>query len=142
MMLRSDEQVALEDLHRALRRTGAGHRDAAQTLDPGDLATFLEELATERDAMAAEVATIIRATGDLPDEPDADRETLRTAARHLKAALSRDDRRPLLLDRDRAEADLAATLTGARHTLGSGHEPVLDRYLERVAAARARLAAA
>jgi hypothetical protein len=115
MMIRSDEQVALEDLHRALRSTATGHRDAAGTLDPGDaLTATLTELADRRDAEAGQVADLIRQTGELPDDPDADRETFRTAARHLKAALSRD---ALVRDRQHAEDRLAGMVEAAREAL-------------------------
>jgi hypothetical protein len=130
MMIRSDEQVALEDLHRALRRTAAGHRDAAGTLDAGDRVRVsrLTDLADERERQADEIAALIRATGDLPDAPDADRETLRTAARHLKAAVSRD---ALLRDRQHAEEGLARVVADARASLGPEHQPLLDRIAAR-----------
>lgn len=116
MMIRSDEQVALEDLHRALRRTAAGHRDAAGTLETDDeLASRLRALADRRDAEADRVADLIRQTGELPDEPDADRETLRTAARHIKAAVSRD---ALVRDRQHAEDDLTGLVQAAREAVG------------------------
>jgi len=112
-VLRSDAQALLNELHAALLAT-AHYRNAMASQIPGS-AESLRTQAIERERWGERLAEIIRATCDLPDAPDSEREMARALALRLREvllgdaaaleALAREDERLRdLVHRTRAEA--------------------------------------
>lgn len=97
-ILRSDDQIALNDLIIACREAANGHRTAAELLSEDALAQRLEEIARDRDAMAERLAEIVIKADDVPDAPSAEKELLGSAAMRLKAVISEDEIRAVLDD--------------------------------------------
>ncbi len=129
-MLRSEAQALLNELHAALLAT-AHYRNALAKQLPGS-AESLRTQAIERERWGERLAEIIRATCDLPDAPDPEREIARELALRLREvllgdaaaleALAREDARLRnLVQRTRAEAlseDAQALLTEMAQALG------------------------
>src|SRR3546814_19623224 len=61
------------------------------------------ELSGRRQKIATTLADHIRALGDLPSEPDADREALGNVVRHVKSMLSDAEWRGLIAEREAGE---------------------------------------
>ena len=104
-LLRNDVQLALNDLHRALRYSVDQYRDAAEFLDDSEASAFCDKLAKEREALASEVAAEIRSRGDLPAAPDSDREAGEQLLQRLETLFSADQTREVLERRRDAERE-------------------------------------
>lgn len=142
-MLRSDAQVALHDLLEALREAADVYGDDAEALEEGDLAQLCRQLALRRERLADAVATEIRRYGDLPTEPDADRETLHRLGNRLRTLFSQHERSSVLRERMDAEAALARLAEGALGQLDDQASRELVEQVRRDAAeAEQALAAA
>jgi uncharacterized protein (TIGR02284 family) len=128
-MLRSEAQVALHDLLEALREAVDLYTDDAEVLGSGALADLCRELALRRERLSAAVADEVSRHGDLPSEPDADRETLHRIGNRLRAAVSGHDRDVILRDRLDAESELERA---AQHALEVVTEPASRAVLEDV----------
>lgn len=116
-MLRNEAQVALHDLLEALREAADLYADDAEVLSEGDLAGLCRELALRRERLADAVADEVRRYGDLPSEPDADRETLHRVGNRLRAFFSQHDRDVVVQDRLEAEVSLQRAADHAREVL-------------------------
>jgi hypothetical protein len=89
-------------------------REAAERLDATDpLGQRFIALALSHDDIAAATAEASRALGDLPREPDPDRETLGRIVRAVRSALSADERKLLLDERIAEEHALLAEIDKA-----------------------------
>jgi len=134
-VLRSERQVALHDVLEALAVAAGRYEDAATALGQDAAATLCRRLARRRAALAARMEAALRQAGDLPSEPDADRETLGRLGSRLRALLS-DAERPLLIrERLAAEEEL---LRLAEHAAGLALEPAWQGLLEQVRQEAAR----
>ena len=87
-MIRSDLEVALDDIVLACRRSEIDYADAAALAGDDDLAHVFTRLGNERRAMAEELGMRLRRRGEAPSEPDPDRRGVAKLARHVKAAVS------------------------------------------------------
>jgi uncharacterized protein (TIGR02284 family) len=105
-MLRSEAEVALNDVVEAAREAADLYADDAEVAHEASLAELFDELAQRRDRFASLLDEQIRKRGDLPDAPDTDRETFHRLGNRLRAVFSGDERRALLNDRIAAEQDL------------------------------------
>lgn len=95
-MLRDDRVVMLDDVIVALKRSIADMEDAADTHDePDSLDRTLRAIASRRHAVVTTLEDALRALGDLPSAPDADRQTFSHLALRVKALLSGDESRTL-----------------------------------------------
>lgn len=92
----SDEQVALNELHAASQQTADHYRDAADFLEDEQVAEELRAIAELRDAIVRRLEDEIRATGDLPSVPNADKEGIEQLIHRIRAALSPDETREML----------------------------------------------
>lgn len=92
----SDEQVALNELHAASQQTADHYRDAADFLDDQQVADELREIAQLRDDIVLRLEEVIRATGDLPSVPNADKEGIEQLIHRIRAALSPDETQEVL----------------------------------------------
>ncbi|MFA5530328.1 MAG: hypothetical protein WDA11_06650 [Thiohalomonadaceae bacterium] len=112
-MLRTEAQALLNELRAALLATAHYRRALAPHLSARGEA--LRAQATEREQWSERLAALIRASCDLPDAPDPEREAARELALRMRevllgdqsalAALAREDERLLaLVRRTRATA--------------------------------------
>ncbi|SRR5690606_18017288 len=114
-MLRTESQVALQDLLEALRTAADQYADNAEVLAESELAELCRTLALRRGQQAQAVADELRRGGDLPGEPDADRETLQRLGQRLRTLVAGNERAVVARDRLDAEtalAELAAQAAG------------------------------
>lgn len=142
-MLRDERIIALDDVVVALKDAADAYEDASGIVAGSDLEELFIELSGRRQKIAATLADHIRALGDLPSEPDADREALGNVVRHVKSMLSDDEWRGLIAEREEDERELSRRVEAAlRETLP---EPVLETLREcrsEVSSALDRLSAA
>lgn len=125
-ILRSDVQVALNDLHMALQQSADYYHFAADYLKDAPAGAVCEQLAAARDDLAKQAVAAIRATGELPSEPDRDRETTEELRERLASLLARDAVTGVLNHRLEAEKTLRAFLdSDALAPLESGHAQLL-----------------
>jgi hypothetical protein len=89
-ILRDEVQVALNDLHKALKHSAGQYRYVAEFLDGPEICAGCSDIAKRRDNLAARVASAIRASNDLPAEPDKDKETGEQLLQRLEAMFSAD----------------------------------------------------
>jgi DNA repair ATPase RecN len=108
-MLRNSKQASLDAIIKQCREAADLYRQAAELAAGGqNPAGLFRRLADRRDQVAAELEAHLRALGDLPGEPDRDREAVAEILTRLKSALAADKRLELLEERRQAEAALAA----------------------------------
>ena len=113
-LLRTDVQMALNDLHVALMESADYYRYAADFLAGPvhqDLCQELQRFSEERSAVAGQVEATIRQTGDLPSVPDDDRETGTEWLQRLGAVLDENQATHVLSQRLEAEEYLLQMLT-------------------------------
>lgn len=141
-LLREEREIALTDAAVALKDAAAQFGDEAGVVPDGAVAALFRELAAEHRAMAAELDAELRRLGYKTREPDPDVEVGKELLARVKAALSDDETRTLLQEREAGEEAVAATLDAARLTADLPAESLrlLDAIAARVAAARSRLA--
>ena len=109
-LLRTDKEVALNDLLVASRETADHYQDALEYLDDHPITTALRDIMQERLSVIERIEQAIRALGDLPSMPDPDRETGEMLLHHVTAALSSDSATEILEQRIKAERHLLALL--------------------------------
>jgi uncharacterized protein (TIGR02284 family) len=109
--------------------------------DPAVAALFRER-AGEHRAMAAELDAELRRLGYKSREPDPDAEAGKELLTRVKAALSTDETRVLVQNREAGEESAENAIEAARQLADLSLETraLLDRLADRIAAARSRLA--
>jgi Domain of unknown function (DUF2383) len=112
-MLRTELQVALNDVIVACQEAADGHETAADVIPDAGLAARLKAFVTERREAAERLGEHLRELGDLPRVPDSDLEALRDLVSRFKSALSPEEWRSLLDDRIQAEQHLVACARAA-----------------------------
>lgn len=120
-IMRSEYQVALQDLHARVQESVDHYRDSARFVEEARAARLFRNIADDREAFASRVAEVIRRTDDLPAAPDADRETGEQLIHRLHAWFSSDQTRDVIEQRLDAEAELASWLVTQR---GHSHDDV------------------
>jgi uncharacterized protein (TIGR02284 family) len=143
MLLRNEEQMALNDVESPLVESAHHYETAAGKTHDSQLAQLFAELAQQRRQLAAELAAHIRALDDLPQYPDPDRETVEDLLTSIKTLFSQDERNTLLDEREQFEDTLAKSVeTALQHALAQNTKTLLERILSNVEAAKHRLSAA
>lgn len=112
-MLRSELQVALNDVIVACHEAADGHETAADVIPDTELAARLGALARERREAADQLGEHLRALDDLPKVPDSDLEALRDLLSRFKSALAPEEWESLLDDRVQAEQQVAGYVRAA-----------------------------
>ncbi|HEY7885873.1 MAG TPA: hypothetical protein VIC08_13095 [Cellvibrionaceae bacterium] len=144
-LLRTDLQMALNDLHVTLLESADYFRDAAEFLGGGQnqsAGNFLESLADERYQLAERIEAAIRDTGDLPSVPDTDRETGNELWQKLEALMDDDKTAHILAQRLEAEEAIQQELeSDAMDVFRSGYHKLYQAVVEHVQSAIARLQA-
>lgn len=140
-MLRDERQSTLNALLEACEEAVVSYRDEAMAANDGALRAVLRQLAAEREVTVMELSGAIRALGDMPDVPDADRAQLSQLATRVRARISpRHD--GVLADAGVERERRIAALARCAEPLVT--QPELRSLLEATAdsagAARARLA--
>lgn len=113
-ILRSELQVALQDLYRMARESADHYQDAAQFVHAASATRLFTRIAGEREALARQLASAIRDTDDLPAAPDADREAGEQLIHRLHAWFTADQTEDILQQRLKAEQELAQQLDARR----------------------------
>lgn len=133
-MLRDDRQVALGEVVVACKHAADQYREEAELAEDRALEQTLGELAARREEQALSLEAHIRALGDLPREPDADRETVSGLLTRLRAHFAADPRGALLSGAIESEQELAARIDEAlREDLPEQAAQALRRLREDVA---------
>ena len=143
MLLRNQQQLALNQVE-TLCIEAADHYDAAarQTGD-AKLVTLFEELAEHRNRLAEELAHHIRAMDDLPQAPDPDREKADDIISAVKSFFSEDTEDSLIQDREEFEYRLAQAAQAAlEQTMPQTTMELLGRIVAHAEEARHLLSAA
>ncbi len=105
-MIRSESQVALDEVQQACRHAARLYEEDADIIDAAPLAALFRELAQQRERMADRLERQLRRLGELPSALDEDRETLSRVKDRLQARLSVDECRTLLDNRLQTEDKL------------------------------------
>lgn len=133
-IIRTDKEVALNDLLVASRETVDHYRDAAEFLEDVKITSILREIADQREPFVARLTHAVRALGDLPSMPDPDKETGAMLLHHAGAFLSDDYATEVLQQRIEAEQHLAELIEAGRAVgLEEECETLLDEISEHVA---------
>ena len=140
MLLRDDTQTALNRVESLCLETADGYGSVARQAGDPSLAALFGQTQQQRQRLAAELAPHIRALGDLPRQPDPDREALDHVVDGIKAFLAGDSDAVLLEQRLAADAGLEEAVRAA---LGEALAPetrdMLMRMLQEVGQMRERL---
>ena len=118
-ILRSEQQVALQELYRLAQESADHYRDSADFVDDASTTRLFKHIADEREELAQQLAQAIRGTGDLPAAPDADREAGEQLIHRLHAWFTADQTRDVLQQRLSAEQELAQVLRDNRNATTS-----------------------
>lgn len=133
MLLRSEQQLALNLIETLCIETADHYASAADHTDDQALGRLFGELARQRRQLALELADHIRALDDLPQQPDPDRETVDELLNSIKGFFSGDQRDALIDERKKQEQELAEAIqAGLRQTLPEETKILLRRFLSHV----------
>lgn len=131
MLLRNDQQIALNQIETLCIETADHYANAADHADDEELAHLFGELAQQRKQFIAELADHIRALDDLPQHPDPDRETVDELLTSIKGFFSGDSRDTLIDERKKLEQDLAQSIrAGLGQDLPADTKILLRQLLE------------
>ncbi|MBC6905452.1 hypothetical protein DWB84_08290 [Saccharophagus sp. K07] len=109
--IRTDEQVALNDLLVAIQKSADLLRDAASFLDDANTEHELLQLAERREMVSADLARAIRALDDMPSAPDPDAEATEKLLQRISAIFSGEkSQQAVLQQRLQTEERLSALL--------------------------------
>ncbi|MFI2810209.1 MULTISPECIES: hypothetical protein [Microbulbifer] len=111
-LIRDDVQVALHDLHVALKHSADSYSHAADFLNDAGASNRCRSIASERDKLAALVAAAVREAGDLPAVPDSEREVGEQLLQRLESLFSADQAREVMAQRREADRELLTWLEG------------------------------
>lgn len=113
VFLRSDQEVALNDLLVALRESVDHYNDAIELVDPSPLTPLLRDAAIQRSQFIPRLEEAIRQLGDLPSVPDPDKESGEMLIHHVGAALSNDYEPDVIEQRIASDQHLAQLVNNA-----------------------------
>lgn len=139
-LLRTDKEVALNDLLVASRESADHYQDAIEYLEEEHITEALRQIRQQRLTFIERIEHAIRALGDLPSMPDPDRETGEMLLHHVAAALSSDTATEILEQRVKAERHLLELLDACRTAgLEEAHGTLLAEMEQDVHAVIAQL---
>lgn len=142
-MLRDERQAALDEVIVACKTLADHYEEAAGLAEHSALADLFRELAGGRGRQAGELEAHLRRLGELPREPDADRETVESLLSRARSALAEDRDRELIEEREAAERELLGRIDGAlAEDFSAATRRVLEDLRREVEAAIDRLEAA
>lgn len=136
-ILRSDTQVALNELHRALQESADQYEYAAGILQNVAANEACKRLSEERRALADRVADEIRQSGELPGEPDPDREAAEQIRERFEALIGEDEVSAVLSHRLHGEEELLLILErDVLPALGDEQSELLEQCRQSIERAR------
>ncbi|WP_041522118.1 hypothetical protein [Gilvimarinus agarilyticus] len=139
-VLRTELQVALNDLHVALMESADHYRYAAEFVTDERTGKLFETLAEARDLLADEAEEAIRDAGDLPSVPDADRETGEHLLQRLEAVFSADQAADVMAQRLEGEQEFEHLIKAPEMEVIDKDYPTLRRAcLQSIEVAREKL---
>ncbi len=112
--LRTDTQVAIDDLLVAIEDSAEKYYDAAEFLDAAAVAAVMQWIGDQRQEMADRFETALRNLGERPSVPDPERQSLEKLVQHLDATMAHARVVPVLEQRLEAEQHLARLAADAR----------------------------
>lgn len=124
-VLRSDLQVALDDLHVALTASADDYRDAAEFVSDDTIKGLFVQIAENRQVLAKSAEEAIRASDDLPSAPDPDRQTGQHFLQRLEAAFSADQTAEIIEQRLTEESQLEQLVNAAEMSVMDKEYPSL-----------------
>lgn len=132
--IRTDQQVALNNLLVAIRESIDHYHDAAGLLEEKAIRTLFGEISSERKSLAVRLEQAIRESGDLPTMPDPDKETGEILMHHLGAFLESQYADNILEQRIAAEEKIANLIVdGKAAGLDASHGALIAALAEHVA---------
>lgn len=143
MLLRDDRQMAVNDVETLCVEAADHYAAAAGRVQDAQVATLFSDLALQYRQFAAALARHIRASGDLPQQPDPDKEAVVDVLTGIKGLLRGDLRNTLIDDRARGEEAVAtAAIAALAQDVDAALRTLLQDVLAHTEAARSRLDAA
>lgn len=124
----SETEVALNEVLVACRESIDHYEDAINLINDDDKAALFRSITNQRQSLIERLATAIRELGDLPSEPDPDKETGSIIIEHLGASLVADDAEYIVSHRIKAEENLQSLIDNAREMeaeLNESHRALL-----------------
>ena len=141
-LIRSDQQVALNDLLVAIQKIIDHCRDAEKLLPESAITHELHAQASQHELVIPKLENVIRTLGDLPSVPDPDRESGEMLIHHLGAELSADYEKETLEQRIHAEQEVTRLVNAAREAgADESCAALLDTIADNAAQATGRLQA-
>ncbi len=133
-LIRTDQQVALNDLLVATEKSADLLRDAAHFLDGTGMEHELEQLADRREMVTTDLQQAIRALDDMPSAPDPDAESTEKLLHRISALFSGEKSsettlRQRLATEDQLSELLAEAQSGA---LGEGFDLLMYELNESI----------
>ncbi len=140
MLIKSDKQVACDQVNQLLRLSADQYDDASNRIADSALANWFAELAGARRQFSEQLEDQIRQAGELPSRPDPDKELLTNLLVGLKEAFFSDHIAHELQQRDALEAELAEALRQAQRLHQEpGMAGLLAKLAEHVTTVRAQI---
>lgn len=126
MLLKSEKQVAYDEVNRLLRLSGDQYHDAARRMHEQPLSDWCNRMAEHRHRFSDQLEQQIREMGELPSRPDPDKELITNMFVGIKEAFTANHAEYELQQRDLLENELADAVTKARaETQGPAMEQLL-----------------
>lgn len=114
MLFRDDKQAALNLVETLCQECAGAYAAAATQVKDAALAAQFQQAHARLQQCAAQLAPHIRALGDLPNEPDPDRETVENVVERVRNFLTGDADANVLAHRIEADHKLQDALVEAR----------------------------
>lgn len=106
MIIREESHVAIDNVIVLALKNADHFEKQAERLNP-ELAGLFRALAQRRRTEAEHLGEFLRRNGDLPGEPDRDRESMEEIISRLRTLMASDEEVELLTERENAEQELA-----------------------------------
>lgn len=143
MLLRDDRQMALSQVETLCLEAADHYAASAEKTDDATLANLFADFTQQYRRFASALAKHIRASGDLPQAPDPDREVMENVLAGIKGFFQGDVRGTLISERERSESAIADAVRAAlEQDFPTDLRSLLDNILAHTDIAKEKLAAA
>lgn len=139
-ILRTDAQVAAQELLVAVSETADFYAEFAEYVEESALQSELQAIAQQRESYIEPLVAVVRSLHDLPKTPDADQELGKVLWGKLSASLSSSPTTTILEELLQAEDHLVSLIENSRVTELKGQEEgLLNSISEHVSGTADRL---